>query len=78
MLPALTDRENQILNLLANGLTNREISCNLVISEATVENYIHHIFVKLGISNRSQAVAYVYRMQIVLANLLVQDGGNPS
>lgn len=55
MLPGLTDRENQVLSLIADGLTNREISCNLFISESIVENHIHHIYEKLGISNRAQA-----------------------
>ena len=78
MLPRLTDRENQILGLIANGLTNREISLNLVISEATVENHVHHIFTKLGISNRAQAVAYAFRVKIVIVNELLGSGGNPS
>jgi len=54
MHPALTDRERQILKLIACGLSNREISLNLAISESTVENHIHHIYTKLGISNRAQ------------------------
>jgi len=66
MLPELTDRENQILKLIADGLTNREISCRLFISESTVENHIHHIYAKLGISNRAQATAYVFRLRIFL------------
>ena len=68
MLPELTDRENQVLKLIADGLTNREISCSLTISESTVENHIHHIYEKLGISNRAQAVAHAFRLRIVLAN----------
>ena len=66
MLPELTDRENQVLKLIANGLTNREISCALLISESTVENHIHHIYEKLGITNRARAVAYVFQSGIVL------------
>ena len=68
MLPELTDRENQVLKLIADGLTNREISCSLTISESTVENHVHHIYEKLGISNRAQAVAHAFRLRIVLAN----------
>jgi DNA-binding CsgD family transcriptional regulator len=68
MLPELTDRENQVLKLIADGLTNREISCYLSISESTVENHIHHIYFKLGISNRAQAVAHVFQSRIVLVN----------
>lgn len=56
----LTEREQQVLQLIARGLTNRQISSHLSISEATAENHIHHIYTKLGISNRSQAVAYAF------------------
>ena len=66
MLPGLTAREQQILNLIAEGFTNRQISSDLSISESTVENHIHHIFVKLGISNRAQAVARTFRLRIFL------------
>ena len=66
MLPLLTDRENQVLSLIADGFTNREISCNLFISESTVENHIHHIYEKLGIANRAQAVAYVFQTRSVV------------
>ena len=65
MLPGLTAREQQILYLLAEGLTNRQLASKLSISEATVENHIHHIFVKLGISNRAQAVAHAFKLRIV-------------
>ena len=68
MLPELTYREDQVLKLIADGLTNREISCYLSISESTVENHIHHIYGKLGISNRAQAVAHVFQSRIVLVN----------
>jgi DNA-binding CsgD family transcriptional regulator len=77
MLPELTDRENQILKLIADGLTNREISCSLSISESTVENHVHHIYGKLGISNRAHAVAYVFQLRIALQNDLVENRGNP-
>jgi DNA-binding CsgD family transcriptional regulator len=57
----LTDREQQILQLISQGYTNREIACCLSISESTTENHIHHIYTKLGISNRAQAVAHAFR-----------------
>lgn len=68
MLPVLTDREQQVLKLIADGLTNREISRNLLISESTAENHIHHIYAKLGISNRAQAVLHAYQVIVVLQN----------
>lgn len=57
----LTEREKQILKLIAQGLTNKSISRQLVIAEATVENHIHSIYEKLNISNRSQATAYAFQ-----------------
>ena len=78
MIPVLTDREAQILKLIAHGCSNREISCILSISESTVENHIHHIYEKLGISKRAQAVAHAFRLKIVLLDNLLENRGNPS
>jgi DNA-binding NarL/FixJ family response regulator len=79
MLPVLTDREQQVLKLIADGLTNREISRSLLISESTVENHIHHVYAKLGISNRAQAVAYAFQLRMmVLQNDTLEYRGNPS
>ena len=54
----LTAREKQVAQLVAEGMSNREISASLSISEHTVKNYIFHIFDKLGISNRVELVRY--------------------
>lgn len=80
MLSLLTDREEQILKLIAYGLTNRGISSQLVISESTVENHIHHIYTKLGISNRAQAVAHALQLRILAQENIIYAGnrGNPS
>ena len=78
MPPELTAREKQVLYLIADGLTNRDISCRLSISESTVENHIHHIYEKLGISNRAQAVAYAFELRIFLLNEMLENRGNPS
>ena len=78
MPSVLTDREAQILKLIANGLTNREISNHLSISESTVENHIHHIYAKLGISNRAQAVAHAFRLGIAVPQIDgIGNRGNP-
>lgn len=69
MFPELTDRENEILKLIADGLTNREISYSLSISESTVENHIHHIYEKLEISNRAKAVAYFFQSITIPQNV---------
>ncbi len=54
---ALTDREAEVLPLLAQGLTNREIAEKLVISAKTVEHHVSQILAKLGARNRAEAVA---------------------
>ena len=46
----LTDRENQVLNLIAAGLTKSEIAGSLSISESTIENHIHNIYLKPNLS----------------------------
>ena len=78
MLSKLTDRENEVLELIAYGFTNKEIAGNLSISESTVENHIHNIYTKLGISNRAQAAGYAFHLKIVLLNKVIENRGNPS
>ncbi|MFD0558307.1 LuxR family two component transcriptional regulator [Stackebrandtia endophytica] len=55
--PSLTGREAEILNLLAKGLGNRAIATRLYVTEATVKTHLVHIFGKLGVDNRTAAVA---------------------
>jgi DNA-binding NarL/FixJ family response regulator len=54
----LSDREKEVLALVARGLTNRQIAAELVLSENTVRNHLSHILDKLGLSRRSQVAAY--------------------
>jgi DNA-binding NarL/FixJ family response regulator len=56
--PILTPREQQVLNLLADGLTNQAMAKDLSISRHTVKNHVFNIFEKLGVSNRTEAVLY--------------------
>lgn len=60
----LTEREKEILALIAKGCTNKNISGYLGIQESTVENHVHNIFKKLNLANRSQATAYAYQVGI--------------
>ena len=57
----LSDREIEVLQLIAAGRTNAEIADELVISEHTVVSHISHIFTKTGVANRAQAAAYAVR-----------------
>ncbi|MEV0521975.1 response regulator transcription factor [Streptomyces sp. NPDC050439] len=57
IFPELTERERQVLELIATGLGNYEIARRLVLSEKTVRNYVSAILVKLGVTNRAAAVA---------------------
>ena len=78
MTVLLTDREQQVLQLIAQGFTNKQISHHLSISEATVENHIHHIYIKLRISNRAQAVAHVFQFSLTPPEQPMANRGNPS
>jgi DNA-binding NarL/FixJ family response regulator len=55
----LTRRESEITQLIATGLTNRQIAERLVIAQRTVDTHVGHILAKLGCSNRSQAAALI-------------------
>jgi two-component system response regulator DegU len=61
----LSARESEIIRLIANGLSNREISLRLGLSEKTVKNHISRIFSKLNISARTQAAVYAIRTGLV-------------
>jgi DNA-binding NarL/FixJ family response regulator len=60
-LDELTDREREIFVLIADGLSNAEIGERLYISDTTVKTHITHIFQKLGVRDRVQAVVLAYR-----------------
>jgi DNA-binding NarL/FixJ family response regulator len=61
----LTAREVEILKLLATGQANKQIARRLKISEKTVRNHVSHMYEKLGIGDRSQAVLYAVRKGLV-------------
>jgi DNA-binding NarL/FixJ family response regulator len=60
-LAELTDREQEVLGLLAEGLRNREIAERLVVSEATVKTHVRHVLEKLRLRNRAEAAAFAAR-----------------
>jgi two-component system NarL family response regulator len=63
--PRLTERELEVLKLVAKGLANRDIAKQLYISENTVKNHIRNILEKLQLHSRIQAVAYALREKIL-------------
>ncbi len=64
-VPRLTDRELQVLKLVAKGLNNRDIAKTLFISENTVKNHIRNILEKLQLHSRMEAVVYAVREKIL-------------
>ncbi len=61
----LTERELEVLRLVAAGRTNREIAAQLVISPHTVSRHLQNIFLKLDLSSRAAATAYAYEHKLV-------------
>jgi len=68
----LTQRELEVLQLIARGTTNREAARRLFISEASVKAHLLHVYAKLGVNDRAAAVATAYERG------LLTPGGNPA
>lgn len=66
-LAALTEREREVLTLVAVGLTNDEIAADLVLSPATVKTHVNRAMVKLGVRDRAQLVVIAYQSGLVRA-----------
>ncbi len=63
--PRLTDREVEVLRLVAKGLSNKEIAAELVIAENTVKNHVRNILEKLQLKSRMEAALYAVREKLV-------------
>ena len=64
-IPLLTSREVEVLELLADGLGNKELAKHLLVSEATVKAHLSHIYTKLNVDTRTGAVAKAIEQRII-------------
>ena len=71
-LELLTDREHDVLRLMARGATNGEIGATLFVAEATVKTHVGSIFGKLGARDRAAAIVFAYDHGVVRAGVTLQ------
>ena len=65
LISRLSEREREVLGLLASGMSNAEIAQRLFLTDGTVKNYVSIIFAKLGVADRTQAAILAIRAGLV-------------
>ena len=70
LLKTLTEREREVFQLIAQGLSNSEIADRLVLTEGTVKTHVKHVFEKLEVRDRTQAVILAYELGVVKPSTL--------
>lgn len=71
----LTEREKEVLRLLASGKANKEIAWELKVSENTVKSHVHNVLAKLGVLSRTQAALHAARIGLVSLEQVGQSAG---
>jgi DNA-binding NarL/FixJ family response regulator len=71
-LDLLTDREHDVLRLMARGATNAEIGATLFVAEATVKTHVGSIFAKLGVRDRAAAIVFAYDHGVVTPGVTLE------
>jgi DNA-binding NarL/FixJ family response regulator len=77
-LRALTDREREVLSLLARGLSNTDIASALHLGEPTVRTHVGRIYNKVGVHDRAQAVVFAYESELVRSGHTSDVGKTPT
>ncbi len=61
----MSERENEVLRHVSQGLTNKQIATAMNVSTETIKEHVHHIFSKIGLSDRTQAAVWAVRNHLV-------------
>jgi LuxR family maltose regulon positive regulatory protein len=73
LLEPLTDRELEVLHLLADGLSNQELAARLTVTYGTIKTHVHHIYEKLGTGSRTRAIARARELHLLETQNLSAD-----